>query len=175
MPFTPKNWIDAPNTSTPISAAALEDLEERVTDYADSVGGGGPADNILTLGVDVPLINGWTKAAASGDGLHRGRIYTQGGRGYASGAIVAPATMAPAFVLPDEFAPYRYGHDTADFELEYFAYLNSGDFARVGFGFDWTAAGEFSMFTAKDSAGADVAEGTYVFLDSVQWLLASAV
>lgn len=34
-PFVPKNWVDAPATTTPISAAALEDLEDRVTDYTD--------------------------------------------------------------------------------------------------------------------------------------------
>ncbi len=43
MPFTPKDWRNAAahdgggDTSTPISAAALEDLEDRVTDYADSL------------------------------------------------------------------------------------------------------------------------------------------
>lgn len=37
MPFTVKNWVDAPSTTTPLSAAALEDLETRVTDYADSI------------------------------------------------------------------------------------------------------------------------------------------
>lgn len=31
MAFTPKDWKDSPDTSTPITAAALEDLEERVT------------------------------------------------------------------------------------------------------------------------------------------------
>ena len=36
MPFTPKNWQDTPSTATPITAAALEDLETRVTDYADA-------------------------------------------------------------------------------------------------------------------------------------------
>ena len=41
MPFTPKNWQDTPSTATPITAAALEDLETRVTDYTDTAGGGG--------------------------------------------------------------------------------------------------------------------------------------
>lgn len=35
MPFVPKNWEDAPSTNTPINAAALEDMETRVTDYTD--------------------------------------------------------------------------------------------------------------------------------------------
>jgi hypothetical protein len=39
MPFTVKDWKDYPDTTTPITAAALEDLEDRVTDYADA---GGP-------------------------------------------------------------------------------------------------------------------------------------
>jgi hypothetical protein len=37
--FTPKNWQDLPSISTPISAAALEDLETRLGQYADSVAG----------------------------------------------------------------------------------------------------------------------------------------
>lgn len=36
-PFTPKNWEDSPSTATPINAVALEDLETRVTDYAEAV------------------------------------------------------------------------------------------------------------------------------------------
>jgi hypothetical protein len=40
MAFVPKVWKDAPDHSTPLSAAALEDLETRVTGYADSVSGG---------------------------------------------------------------------------------------------------------------------------------------
>jgi pectate lyase-like protein len=37
MSFDPKVWHDYPNTTTPITAAALVDLETRVTDYADAV------------------------------------------------------------------------------------------------------------------------------------------
>lgn len=36
MAFTPKAWEDWPSTDTPTDAAALIDLEERVTDYTDS-------------------------------------------------------------------------------------------------------------------------------------------
>ena len=40
MPFTTKDWRDAPgDLSTPLSAAMVEDLETRVTDYADLVNG----------------------------------------------------------------------------------------------------------------------------------------
>jgi hypothetical protein len=41
MAFTPKTWENEPSTDTPISAAALIDAEDRVTDYADSVAAGG--------------------------------------------------------------------------------------------------------------------------------------
>lgn len=41
MAHTPKVWKDAPDTSTPLTAAALIDLETRLGAYADSVGGGG--------------------------------------------------------------------------------------------------------------------------------------
>lgn len=40
MAFTPKEWKDSPDTSTPISAAALENAEKRVTDYVDSIAAG---------------------------------------------------------------------------------------------------------------------------------------
>ena len=43
MAFTPKTWQDLPATSTPISAAALIDLETRLGAYTDSNGGGGAA------------------------------------------------------------------------------------------------------------------------------------
>lgn len=35
MPFTPKDWKDSPDTTTPIDQTALEDLEERLSSYAD--------------------------------------------------------------------------------------------------------------------------------------------
>lgn len=35
MAFTPKDWKDYPDTTTPITSAALENLETRVTDYTD--------------------------------------------------------------------------------------------------------------------------------------------
>lgn len=37
MAFTPKDWRDLPDVTTPLSASALEDMEIRVTDYADDV------------------------------------------------------------------------------------------------------------------------------------------
>lgn len=37
MTFTPKNWQNSPDDSTPITAEAIEDVEVRVTDYADSL------------------------------------------------------------------------------------------------------------------------------------------
>lgn len=35
MAFTPKDWRDSPDTTTPLDAAALEDLETRVTNYVN--------------------------------------------------------------------------------------------------------------------------------------------
>jgi hypothetical protein len=46
MPITTKDWRDLPDTSTPITAAALEDLESRLGAYADSVAGGGGGGGI---------------------------------------------------------------------------------------------------------------------------------
>jgi hypothetical protein len=39
MPFTGKDWKDFPDTSTPITAAALEDLESRLATYTNLQGG----------------------------------------------------------------------------------------------------------------------------------------
>lgn len=44
-PFVPKNWENRPNTTTPLSEAALEDLEIRVTDFALLA-----ANRVVTLG-----------------------------------------------------------------------------------------------------------------------------
>jgi hypothetical protein len=39
LPFTPKDWRDWPDTSTPITAAALEDLETRLSAYSETLPG----------------------------------------------------------------------------------------------------------------------------------------
>jgi hypothetical protein len=36
MAFTVKNWQDSPSTATPLSATALEDMEDRLSDYTDT-------------------------------------------------------------------------------------------------------------------------------------------
>src|SRR4051812_30091952 len=38
MPFTPKDWKDSPDPSTPITAVALEDMETRLAAYTDRPG-----------------------------------------------------------------------------------------------------------------------------------------
>lgn len=44
MSFTPKSWYDLPLTTTPLDAAALADLETRLSAYTESrVGAGFPA------------------------------------------------------------------------------------------------------------------------------------
>jgi hypothetical protein len=37
MPFTPKTWVNWPSTTTPLNAAGLNDLEERIEDGLDGV------------------------------------------------------------------------------------------------------------------------------------------
>ena len=69
MPFTPKAWQDSPNTTTPLSAAALTDLETRLSGYADTIGGyvapqAPPASasrKMLTT-----FQSGWTKTTGNG-------------------------------------------------------------------------------------------------------------
>lgn len=41
MAFTVKDWKDSPDATTPLSAAALEDVEDRLSDYADAVAAAG--------------------------------------------------------------------------------------------------------------------------------------
>ena len=54
MAFTPKDWQDAPSTATPLSAAALEDLETRVSGYADSIVKADPDTDLLdSVAIDV--------------------------------------------------------------------------------------------------------------------------
>lgn len=38
MPLTPKDWKDFPDTSTPIEATSIEDIESRLGAYADAIG-----------------------------------------------------------------------------------------------------------------------------------------
>lgn len=48
MAFSVKNWQDDPSTGTPISAAALEDLETRLSDYTDSVASATAPEVVVT-------------------------------------------------------------------------------------------------------------------------------
>lgn len=57
MPFQVKNWHDTPNLTTPVDADALEDLEQRLSDYADQVAG--QAVNPDDLGsITPPMLSG---------------------------------------------------------------------------------------------------------------------
>jgi hypothetical protein len=48
MTFTPKDWRNKPDLTTPLSATALEDLETRLAAYTDSqVGGGGIPNTVV--------------------------------------------------------------------------------------------------------------------------------
>lgn len=51
MPFSPKNWQDAPSTATPLTAAAIEDIEGRLSDYTDAEVG---AVESIAVVVDAP-------------------------------------------------------------------------------------------------------------------------
>jgi hypothetical protein len=53
MPFTPKDWRDSPDETTPLSAAALEDMETRLAAYSDtrSANLGPKVYNVLDYGI----------------------------------------------------------------------------------------------------------------------------
>ena len=65
MPFTPKDWRNSPDASTPLSADAMEDLEVRVTDYADSVVAAA-AESKLSIDVTKPPYNLTTSTPDAG-------------------------------------------------------------------------------------------------------------
>ncbi len=60
MPFTVKDWRNSEEgpPQTPLSAEDLEDLEERVTDYADSVGAGGVELGYADITADATTTSG---------------------------------------------------------------------------------------------------------------------
>lgn len=51
MAFTPKQWKNNPDASTPVDAASLIDLEARLANYTDTMtaGGGGEGGNARVL------------------------------------------------------------------------------------------------------------------------------
>lgn len=55
MAFTVKDWKDYPDTTTPINAAALEDVEDRLSDYTDS--------EIATHSADTTSVHGISNTA----------------------------------------------------------------------------------------------------------------
>jgi hypothetical protein len=66
MPFTPKDWRDATghdgggDTSTPLTAAALEDMETRLSNYSDSL-----LTNIFSNTYTPTITNGGNVAAST--------------------------------------------------------------------------------------------------------------
>ena len=56
MSFTAKDWKDYPNTTTPLNAAAVEDLETRLSGYTDS--------EISTHTADTTSVHGITDTSA---------------------------------------------------------------------------------------------------------------
>lgn len=55
MTFTSKDWKDFPDTTTPITAAALEDVETRLSDYTD--------DELATHSADTTSVHGIANTA----------------------------------------------------------------------------------------------------------------
>lgn len=79
-PFTPKDWRDDPDHTTPITAAALEDLETRVTAYTGL--GAWFAFSLSAFNTPVHNTTGspvWisTRAGVISDPQENGHIYLQ--------------------------------------------------------------------------------------------------
>jgi hypothetical protein len=67
MAFTVKNWEDSPSTTTPLSAAAMENLETRLGAYTDLLAAG-----------------------SAGVIVHNGTAYPSRATGYASVIWIGP-------------------------------------------------------------------------------------
>lgn len=83
--FTPKNWQNVPSASTPISAAALEDLETRVTDNAQA--------NVAVIGEVLDLDTTGATDEASAIQTAQDNIESQGG-----GRLILPRTGTSGFI-----------------------------------------------------------------------------
>jgi len=102
-PFTTKDWRDSPDTTTPITAAALEDLETRLAAYADlqALTGQLGATPVADLKRRMWIPTGLTdpSAAAAGDAFDESSPRLNGaqtttlvsGTAYAVGNLVVPA------------------------------------------------------------------------------------
>lgn len=86
MAFTVKDWKDAPDTTTPISAAALEDMETRLSNFTAAVPGA-----YRELFASATLIS-----TAAGSGTKYALIPAQTN---ASAVAVTAAAQAHAFVF----------------------------------------------------------------------------
>lgn len=85
MAFTKKDWQDYPDTSTPITAAALEDLETRLAAYAElSVSGASD------------------KLAGGAETIARKNVFTQGVQ-LGSGQVRIAYFTAPSAATPAKF------------------------------------------------------------------------
>lgn len=85
MPFTPKDWQDWPNTSTPLTASSLIDLENRVANFSEYVnarGGSGtallkPSMYVMEEAPGAPLTT--PTYEGSGQGTHPSVVFVPGG------------------------------------------------------------------------------------------------
>lgn len=167
MPFTPKNWIDAPNTSTPISAAALEDVETRLAAYADSLlaeSGGTSPSTPLQFDTDITLLNGWG-VVPDDDGEPPARAYVQGGRVYLEGFLVGPSggvTDSQVCELPIALDPELFGGALSDYQKEFVVFKNGtvGRAQITTFG----GTGRLKLFIQGVTAS-----GAYVSIDSISY------
>lgn len=90
MAFTPKDWQNTPSATTPLSATALEDLETRVTDYADDLSD--------ALSADIAVINEFLNVknyGCAGDGTTDDTTDFQAALDAAAGATTGGKVVAP--------------------------------------------------------------------------------
>lgn len=88
MAYTPKDWRDDPDHTTPLNAAALEDLETRVTDYTE---------NYLTLARPTGTITE-SCSRVNGPVTSPGASLNSGALCLVGGGLVIPAGVTPSSI-----------------------------------------------------------------------------
>lgn len=112
--FTPKDWRDSPDLSTPITAAALEDMETRLSAYSDNY-----LMKVLSadaVGTDTSLAQPWFPVA--------GGVLVAANKTYLMTGLLA---LSRAAGIVSHTTGLLFGGTAALSGIQYEAIVNTGD------------------------------------------------